>query len=478
MRLKAGDRVLIGTQMITVDTEFASGIEDGDRVIGIASTGELLRLPSSEVNLVANVVSAASQAFVELRDCGDEAISGFYDRFAKLLADPSVVSEITLANHLDVSAAKSNSRSTTRLEFTETMRHDMIDALLLWRDFPSGRGAVTNSVVHDGWTVETLTAPLGVVGFVFEGRPNVFADATGVLRGGNTCVFRIGSDALRTAKAIMQNAIEPALEGCGLPIGSICLVESRSHSAGWALFSDTRIALAVARGSGKAVSQLGAIARQAGIAVSLHGTGGAWMIAGEHCEASSFRSIVENSLDRKVCNTLNVLCVLRSRQIDLLPLFKDAITAAARSRGTEPIVHLVNVDAQHFLEGIADLRNLEVESLGTEWEWENSPECSVVVVENLSEAVALFNKYSPNFIISVATEDEQEADYVWRQAEAPFVSNGMTRWVDGQFALLRPELGLSNWQAGRLLGRGAILSGDSVHSVRYRVNQSDKNLRR
>ena len=52
-----------------------------------------------------------------------------------------------------------------------------------------------------------LTAPLGVVGFVFEGRPNVFADATGVLRGGNTVVFRIGSDALGTARAIVRHAV-------------------------------------------------------------------------------------------------------------------------------------------------------------------------------------------------------------------------------------------------------------------------------
>ena len=67
-------------------------------------------------------------------------------------------------------------------------------------------------------------APLGVVGFVFEGRPNVFADAAGVVRTGNTAVFRIGSDALGTARAIVEHALDPALAAAGLPIGTLVLV--------------------------------------------------------------------------------------------------------------------------------------------------------------------------------------------------------------------------------------------------------------
>jgi len=81
-------------------------------------------------------------------------------------------------------------------------------------------------------------------------------------------------------------------------------------------------------------------------------------------------------------------------------------------------------------------------------------------------------------VVSIVSDDTCERDFTWRHVNAPFVGDGMTRWVDGQFALLRPELGLSNWQSGRMLGRGAILSGDSVHTVRYRVTQDDKDLRR
>ncbi len=65
---------------------------------------------------------------------------------------------------------------------------------------PADAAGVVDRIDHDSWSVEARRAPLGVVGFVFEGRPNVFADACGVVRTGNTVVFRIGSDALGTAR--------------------------------------------------------------------------------------------------------------------------------------------------------------------------------------------------------------------------------------------------------------------------------------
>src|SRR5690606_2645916 len=151
-------------------------------------------------------------------------------------------------------------------------------ALRIWENTQVTTEPV-EAVDHDEWRVEILKAGLGVVGFLFEGRPNVFADATGVLRAGNTVVFRIGSDALDTARAIVEEALDPALAESGLPPGAASLVDTPSRAAGWAMFSDSRLALAGARGSGPAVSQLGAVARQAGTAVSLHGTGGAWIVA-------------------------------------------------------------------------------------------------------------------------------------------------------------------------------------------------------
>ena len=103
---------------------------------------------------------------------------------------------------------------------------------------------------------------------------------------------------------------------------------------------------------------------------------------------------------------------------------------------------------------------------------------TLAIVDDVDHAVHLFNHLSPRFVASLVTDDESELDRFFAAIDAPFVGNGFTRWVDGQYALDRPELGLSNWQFGRLFGRGGILSGDSVFTVRSRVTQYDVDLRR
>ena len=477
--LKATDIVLIDGAPHPVGDEIADRYRKGDLIIGL-SGGHLLHVPQADLLVANSAVSQSVEAFDLLKLVASEQISQFFHTFAQMLEDDAIFAKIKACNEDDVASALQRGRSTTRLMLTDAMRSDMISALHTWGDTPHVDGAALDSVDHEGWSVTAAKSSLGVVAFVFEGRPNVFADATGVLRSGNTCVFRIGSDALGTAQAIMNLAVLPALESCGLPIGAVSLVESRSHASGWALFSDKRVSLAIARGSGEAVSQLGAVARQFGIAVSLHGTGGAWMIAGEHADAQWLSKVVINSLDRKVCNTLNVCCIVRSRASELVPLFVDAMNRAALLRDAIAVIHADSASQKLMADQIKSLEvhNLSVDELGIEWEWENAPECSLIIVNDVDEAIALFNRYAPSFIVSIISDNETELEKVWRETNAPFMSNGMTRWVDGQFALNKPELGLSNWQNGRTFGRGGILSGDSVFSVRYRALQHDADLHR
>ena len=121
---------------------------------------------------------------------------------------------------------------------------------------------------------------------------------------------------------------------------------------------------------------------------------------------------------------------------------------------------------------------LAIEDLGREWEWERSPEVSLVVTADVDAAVDLCNQHSPRFVASLVSDDRAEHDRFYQRIDAPFVGDGFTRWVDGQYALDTPELGLSNWQGGRLLGRGGVLSGRSVHTVRYRATVTDPGLHR
>ena len=483
-----------GNRVTTVSAGLAARFVAGDSLLVLQDSGDLLHIPQAVGEIAGTAVGRAYDALQAMGRVTDADITQFFGAFANALQSDTVWTLIAAANAADVEDARVRGRSTTRLAVSETMRRDMVAGLLQWRDASSSRGKVIERIDHPGWSLEQVTAPLGVVGFVFEGRPNVFADATGVLRGGNTVVFRIGSDALRTARAIMAEALKPALSAAGLPDGAVSLVDSGEHAAGWAMFADPRLALAVARGSGPAVSQLGAVARQAGTPVSLHGTGGAWMVADVSADPRRFAEAVFHSLDRKVCNTLNVCCIVRERADTLVPVFLDALARAGERRGGGCKLHVVAGDETALpadwltarttvrrAEGPVDearVAILPLSQIGHEWEWEETPEVALKIVTDVAEAAALFNRYSPRFTACLIAEDALAQRRFFEAVDAPFVGDGFSRWVDGQYALNRPELGLSNWANGRLLARGGVLAGDSVFTVRARVAQTDLTLDR
>lgn len=483
-----------GDRVTEVSETLADAFAAGDSLIVMQHNGELLHVPAEAASKADQAVTAAADAFEHMGDVPDDQITQFYRDFAAAIADDERFAPIAEANAADVDAARARGRSVTRLVLDATMRADMAAGLEGWAQSPSGRGRVVDVIDHNGWELEQVVDGLGVVGFVFEGRPNVFADATGVLRGGNTVVFRIGSDALGTAKAIVEHALAPALESSGLPAGAASLVASASRASGWAMMGDPRLSLAVARGSGTATTQLGAVARQAGNAVSLHGTGGAWIVAAPDADTQDFAAAVFHSLDRKVCNTVNTVCIARDRVDDLVPALLHALERAGERRSAEPKLH-VDPSAMEFIpdswmstvvpiaraEGLVDepkAEGIAAGMLGHEWEWEDSPEVTLAVVADVDEAVELFNAYSPKFAASLISSDADAHSRFFAMLDSPFVGNGFTRWVDGQYALNKPELGLSNWEHGRLFGRSGILSGDSAYSVRIRARQSNPDIGR
>ncbi len=194
----------------------------------VQETGDLLHVPADVHAAAAAAVGQAAEAFEAMRGVSQDQVSAFFEAFAARLESDESWAPIAAANAEDVARAKARGRSTTRLVATrqDARGHDRGPA----RAGATPRRPATGSsrrVDHDGWRVEQVTAPLGVVAFVFEGRPNVFADAAGVLRGGNTVVFRIGSDALGTARAIAEHALQPALYAAGLPPRAAVLLERR-----------------------------------------------------------------------------------------------------------------------------------------------------------------------------------------------------------------------------------------------------------
>ena len=467
-----------------VDADLASAYRPGDRLVANDVAG-LLHVPAHELTRAREAVDRAASAFEAMHAVSDDAVVAFYGEAARALEDDAVWERIAAVNAEDVASARSRGRSTTRLGVSDAMRAKMIEGLRGWAAMPSRRGAVLEAVQHDGFRIEMIGAALGIVAFVFEGRPNVLADACGVLRGGNTVVFRIGADALDTARAIMSLAIEPALASAGLPTGAVSLVDSKAHAAGWALFMDSRLALAVARGSGDAVKTLGSLAQSVGTPVSLHGTGGAWIIVSEHAADRDVHDAVVRSLDRKVCNTLNTCCVVGGADgTHRGSIVLGALQEAAEARGHPYKLHVVEGSEALAPEVLFDqtvnivraegtvaepqAETITVDRLGTEWEWEEAPEITLLSVDSIDEAVGLFNQHSPRLVASLISSVPGEQERFFAALDAPFSGDGHTRWVDGQFALNKPELGLSNWENGRLFGRSGVLTGDSVYTVRTR----------
>lgn len=483
-----------GRYVTFVSDELAAAFAPGDSLVVLQHSGELLHIPRDATAVADQAVTRASNAFTAMGSVSDDAITRFFNNFALTLGDDACFAPIRAANNADVEAARQRGRSTTRLILDDTMRREMIEGLRGWGETPTGRGRIVDTVFHDNWRIEVVADGLGVVGFVFEGRPNVFADATGVLRGGSTVVFRIGSDALSTAEAIFEHALAPALASAGLPPGAVSLVRSPSREAGLAMMGDPRLSLAVARGSGSATTLLGAVARQAGNAVSLHGTGGAWIVAGHDADPDALGAAIYHSLDRKVCNTLNTLCLPATRAKELVPIALDALVRAGERRGVTSKLHVLE-SSLSFVPHEWFTRTVEITRaegavqepqatlisqgrLGEEWEWEESPEITLAIVESVDEAIEWFNQYSPRFVASLISQDPEAHVRFFSDIDAPFVGNGFTRWVDGQYALNKPELGLSNWEEGRLFGRSGVLSGDSVHTLRTRAVQANPDLGR
>jgi len=160
-----------GNQVTTVPEALANAFSPGDHLIVVQTTGDLLHVPADVAAIAHNAVGAAVDAFGQMGSVSDAAISNFFERFAQRLEDEASFAPIAAANVADIEAAKAKGRSTTRLELTATMREDMISGLRGWATQPSGRGDAVDTVEHDGWTIEQVRSGLGVVGFVFEGRP-------------------------------------------------------------------------------------------------------------------------------------------------------------------------------------------------------------------------------------------------------------------------------------------------------------------
>ncbi len=168
------------------------------------------------------------------------------------------------------------------------------------------------------------------------------------------------------------------------------------------------------------MAQLGAVARQAGTPVSLHGTGGAWIVADATAPPESLASAVYHSLDSKKCNTLNTLCIVEGRPKRLVPVALDALRRREVALGHGYKLHVTPGAVPYVPQALFSHRGraprrgksmsrsprASGKKLGQEWEWGGHAEITLAVVQDVEQAIALFNRHSPHFVASLISQGE------------------------------------------------------------------------
>ncbi|MEZ5248640.1 MAG: hypothetical protein R2713_05285 [Ilumatobacteraceae bacterium] len=196
-----------GDRVAMVSDELAEAFREGDRLVVVQETGDLLLIPRDDHERVRAAVGAALAAFHELSACTDDQLTHFFGAFADRLADDEVFADIAAANDADVAAARERGRSTTRLVLSPTMRRHGGRAAR-WQHADGRRDVPLTRVDHGSWWVETRRARWGWWASCSRAAPTC-SPTRPALRSGNTVVFRIGSGALGTARAIMRHAVGP-----------------------------------------------------------------------------------------------------------------------------------------------------------------------------------------------------------------------------------------------------------------------------
>ena len=163
-RLEAGLPIVYdGDKVTRVPSDLAEAFEPGDRLVVVQRTGALLLIPAADAAVAEAAVGAAHTAFGKMGAVSDEQVSAFYEAFARRLESDESFAPIAAANAADVEGARGRGRSVTRLILSDSMRADMVEGLRGWRDMPSIRGSVTESVQHEGWHIDQFVSGLGVV---------------------------------------------------------------------------------------------------------------------------------------------------------------------------------------------------------------------------------------------------------------------------------------------------------------------------
>ena len=365
---------------------------------------------------------------------------------------------ILAANAEDVAELKGETASAAfldRLTLDDARVKAMADGIDVVRGLPDPVGKVTESWTRpNGMTIERVRVPLGVIGIIYESRPNVTADAGALcVKAGNAAILRGGSESYRSIRAI-HAALADGLREAGLPEAAIQIVPTRERAAVGLMLQglDGALDVIVPRGGKGLVARVQSEAR---VPVFAHLEGVNHVYVDKAAALDMAKSIVLNAKMRRtgVCGAAETLLVDRAATAThLKPLVAMLIEAGCEIRGDEVTR---SIDARV--------------KPASEEDWSTEYLDSVIaakVVDGVDGAIAHIEHYGSHHTDAIVTEDKQAAEKFLTEIDSAIVlHNASTQFADGGEFGFGAEIGIAT---GRLHARGPV-GAEQLTSFKYRV---------
>ena len=353
--------------------------------------------------------------------------------------------QLIVDNAVDVAAARASgldAASIDRLTLTDLSVHSMAEGLRQIAALPDLIGEISDLKYRpSGIQVGKMRVPLGVIGIIYESRPNVTADAAGLcLKSGNAAILRGGSEAIYSNQAIAA-CVHQGLREAGLPETAVQVITTTDRAAVGELITMKEYVDVIVPRGGK--SLIARISEEARVPVIKHLDGICHVYIDDEADLEKAIRIADNAKTQRygVCNTMESLLVARGVAAAVLPrLCKIYLDKGVELRGDEAARALV-----------AQMKTATEEDWRTEY---LAPILSVRVVAGLDEAIAHINTYGSQHTDSIVTENYTKAMRFLREVDSSSVMvNASTRFADGFEYGLGAEIGIST---DKLHARGPV----------------------
>lgn len=361
------------------------------------------------------------------------------------------------ANQQDLAAARANGLDDAmldRLTLSEKSILTMAEGLQQIANLADPIGEMSNFKYRpSGIQIGQMRVPLGVIGIIYEARPNVTVDAAGLcIKSGNACILRGGSEAIHCNQALAK-LVHEGLEKSGLPKSAVQVVETTDRAAVGELITMKQYVDVIVPRGGKGLIER--ISNDARIPVIKHLDGNCHVYIDDEADSEKALRILENSKTQRLgtCNTAESLLVARSVAQSMLPKLAAMLTAH----------HIEIRGCAETLALVPQAKPATEEDFYTEY---LAAIISCKVVDGLDEAIAHINQHSSQHTEVIVTENYTKARRFLREVDSSSVMvNASTRFADGFEYGLGAEIGIST---DKLHARGPV-GLDGLTSLKYIV---------